>query len=73
MGARARRAARFFNILSDEIPQADYVVMCSSFYHVRQADLVMARMRAAAKVAVIISEPVSNLSQLPGVGNWRRR
>jgi SAM-dependent methyltransferase len=89
MGARKRGVpARFFNILSDEIPQADYVVMCSSFYHVRsQADLVLARMRAAAKVAVIISEPVSNLSHSlrgaagklaaaltnPGVGEYGER
>jgi hypothetical protein len=89
MGARKRGVpARFFNVLSDEIPRADYVVMCSSFYHVRsQADLVLARMRAAATVAVIISEPVSNLSHTlrgaagklaaaltnPGVGEYGER
>jgi SAM-dependent methyltransferase len=89
MGARKRGVpVRFFNILSDEIPQADYVVMCSSFYHMRsQADLVLERMRAAARVAVIISEPVSNLSHSlrgvagrlaaaltnPGVGEYGER
>jgi SAM-dependent methyltransferase len=89
LGARKRGVrARFFNVLNDDIPQADYVVMCSSFYHVLgQADLVLARMCAAAKVAVIISEPVSNLSHSlsgapgklaaaltnPGVGEYGKR
>jgi glycosyltransferase involved in cell wall biosynthesis len=89
LGARKRGVpARFFNILSDEIPRADYVVMCSSFYHVRgQAEAVLAKMRAAAKQAVIISEPVSNLSLTlpralgklaaaltnPGVGDYEAR
>ncbi len=69
MSARKRGIpARFFNILTDPIAEADYVVMCSSFYHVRaQAEAVLGKMRAAAKHAVIISEPVSNVSTaLPG-------
>jgi hypothetical protein len=69
MGARKRGVpARFFNIITDEIPAADYVVMCSSFYHVRaQADAILTKMRKSARVAVIISEPVFNLSSsLPG-------
>jgi glycosyltransferase involved in cell wall biosynthesis len=69
MGARKRGVAvRLFDVLTDPIPSADYVVMCSSFYHVRsQADRVLARLRAAARRAVIVSEPVRNLStSLPG-------
>ncbi|HXJ34665.1 MAG TPA: glycosyltransferase [Candidatus Eisenbacteria bacterium] len=70
MGARKRGVpVRSFNVLADPIPPADYVVMCSSFYHVRsQADAVLGRMRAAAREAVILSEPVHNLSTaVPGV------
>ena len=89
-GRRASAACRRASSTSSatQIPHADYVVMCSSLYHVRsQADLVLARMRAAAKVAVIISEPVSNLSHSlrgaagklaaaltnPGVGEYGER
>jgi glycosyltransferase involved in cell wall biosynthesis len=60
-------ASRSFNLLTDPIPEADYVVMGSSFYHVRsQAAAVLARMQRAARKAVVLSEPVSNLSTLPG-------
>jgi glycosyltransferase involved in cell wall biosynthesis len=64
-GARARR----FDVRTDPIPPADYVVMGSSLYHFRAtADALLARMRAAACEAVIVSEPVRNLAQLPVVG-----
>jgi glycosyltransferase involved in cell wall biosynthesis len=64
MGVRKRGGrARFWNALTDPVPEADYVVMCSSFYHFREiADDVLARMRAAARAAVIVSEPVENVS-----------
>src|SRR5262245_22849622 len=70
MGVRKRGIqARFFNLLSEPIPTADYVVMCSSFYHVRRfAAEVFDKMMRAARRAVIISEPVHNLStSSPGV------
>jgi glycosyltransferase involved in cell wall biosynthesis len=87
---RARRAGvptRFFNVLADPIPEADYVVMLSSLYHFRErAPEVLDRMRAAAREAVIISEPIRNLSahpsligrvagflSNPGVGEYRDR
>ena len=59
---------RFFNVLSDELPEADYVIMVSSLYHFRsRAADVLERMKRAAKVAVIVSEPVQNLSLHPSV------
>jgi SAM-dependent methyltransferase len=87
---RARRSGvptRFFNVLSDTIPPADYVVMMSSLYHFRRgADELIERMKAAARRAVIISEPVDNLSHHdsflgrlaphltnPGVGEYDHR
>jgi len=61
--------ARWFNVITDPIPSADYVVMCSSLYHFGDtADEVVDRMRRAARRAVIISEPVRNLSDLPVIG-----
>ena len=87
---RARRLGvptRFFNVLSDPIPTVEYVVMVSSLYHFRRrAAEVLDRMQTAATRAVIISEPVHNLSQHasllggiasrltnPGVGEYRER
>ncbi len=70
MGARKRGIpARFANVAVDPIPTADYVVMCSSFYHMRgNADEMLTRMQAAARRAVIVSEPVTNLStRAPGM------
>lgn len=74
--------------LTDPIDPADYVVMCSSFYHFhdRRTDM-LERMRKAAGKAVIISEPVRNaaasscgpLAALarwltnPGVGDYSKR
>jgi glycosyltransferase involved in cell wall biosynthesis len=69
MGARKRGVpSRYFDLRTDEIPAADYVTMCSSFYHMRRdEDAVLARMRAAAREAVVITEPIENLStSLPG-------
>jgi glycosyltransferase involved in cell wall biosynthesis len=70
MHARRRGAdVRWFNLDSDPIPSADYVVICSSLYHFTdRADEVVIRLRRAARRAVIVSEPVRNLSQLPAVG-----
>jgi len=66
-GARVRR----FDVRVDPIPPADYVVICSSLYHFSAtADALLARMRAAARKAVIVGEPVRNLSQLPVVGRF---
>jgi glycosyltransferase involved in cell wall biosynthesis len=68
----ARRAGvttRVFDLRSDPIPPADYVVMCSSFYHAHDfASDVLTKLVAAARCAVIISEPVHNLSNTPVVG-----
>jgi glycosyltransferase involved in cell wall biosynthesis len=71
MGVRKRGvAAEYFDVRSDDIPPADYVVMCSSLYHFRgTAAPLLQRMLAAARKAVIISEPVHNLStRAPGLG-----
>jgi SAM-dependent methyltransferase len=70
MHARRRGAdVRWFNLDSDPIPTADYVVICSSLYHFAdRADEIVAQLRRAARRAVIVSEPVSNLSQLPVLG-----
>lgn len=56
--------AQHVNVVTDAIPAADYVVMCMSFYHfiASQVD-VFAKLRAAARRAVIICEPVQNLSR----------
>ncbi|NKB89642.1 MAG: hypothetical protein GKS06_15605 [Acidobacteria bacterium] len=54
---------RFIRLPDDPIPPADYVVMCSSFYHFRACeDSLLERMRAAAAQRVIIAEPTSNLT-----------
>ena len=46
-----------------------YVVICSSLYHFTdRADDIVTRLRRAARRALIVSEPVRNLSQLPVVG-----
>jgi SAM-dependent methyltransferase len=72
MSARRRGVpVRRCDVRTDPIPPADYVVMGSSFYHFRgQADAMFARMRAAARRAVIVSEPVRNLSQMPVLGRF---
>lgn len=57
--------ARHGNLLTiDELPRADYVVMCSSMHQFHGAqDELLDKMKRAAKRMVIISEPVQNLSQ----------
>lgn len=58
-GARAR----FFDVLRDPVPAGDCVTMVSSLYHFRrQAAEVLARLRAAARRSVIVSEPVRNFA-----------
>jgi SAM-dependent methyltransferase len=65
----ARRAgtdARVFDLRRDQPPRADFVVMCSSFYHFFDSRTeVLATLLAAANDAVIISEPVHNLTSHP--------
>jgi SAM-dependent methyltransferase len=70
MHARRRGAdVRWFNLISDPIPAADYVVICSALYQFAdRADEVVTKLRRAARRAVVISEPVHNLSQLPALG-----
>jgi glycosyltransferase involved in cell wall biosynthesis len=70
MHARRRGVdVRWFNLLTDPVPAADYVVMGSSLYHFGdRVDDVLDKMRRAARRAVIISEPVRNLTDLPVVG-----
>jgi len=89
MAARNRGVkARLFNLLTEELPAADYVVMGSSFCHFyRHETEILAKMLSAARCGVIISEPVRNLSTCswhivggianrftnPGVGEFRYR
>jgi SAM-dependent methyltransferase len=47
----------------DPLPEADYVVMQASLYHfLPNAAPIVSRMVAAARSAVIIAEPIRNLS-----------
>jgi glycosyltransferase involved in cell wall biosynthesis len=70
MHARRHGAdVRWFNLLTEPVPEADYVVMCSSLYHFRdRVDDVISKMRRAARRGVVISEPVRNLADAPVVG-----
>jgi len=86
-GRRHGATTRFFDVRTDPIPEADYVVMLSSLYHFRSgAGELLRRMQAAARRAVIVSEPVRNLSSRgsllgrlairlsnPGVGEYAER
>src|SRR5262245_4525490 len=79
--------ARFFNAITDPVPPGDCITMVSSFYHFRRhASDVLNRMRSAARMCVIISEPVRNISgkgtflsrlagwlSNPGVGEYEHR
>lgn len=59
MGIPARR----MDLLTDPLPPADAVVLCSSLYHFRERqDEVLAKLLAAARGVLILSEPVRNLS-----------
>jgi SAM-dependent methyltransferase len=63
---RAGVDARVFDMRRDQPPRADFVVMCSSLYHFfNSRDSVLATLRQAANEAVIISEPVRNLTSHP--------
>ena len=63
---RAGVDARVFDIRRDQPPRADFVVMCSSLYHFFDSrNQVLATLREAANEAVIISEPVRNLTSHP--------
>jgi len=88
LAARARGAkVRHFDVRTAELPRGDCLTMLSSLYHFRSdAPALLARMRAAARRAVIISEPVANhssgrspLARLagtlsnPGTGEYRER
>jgi glycosyltransferase involved in cell wall biosynthesis len=56
-------ASKLHDLRNDEIDPADYVVICASFYHfAEEQEDVLRRMRAAARTAVIICEPVKNYS-----------
>tara|TARA_B100000315_G_C14464307_1_gene535232 strand:- start:684 stop:1055 length:372 start_codon:yes stop_codon:yes gene_type:complete len=55
--------AKLFNVLLEDIPSGDYVVMCSSLYHFQNVeDDIFDKLIAAACKAVIISEPVKHIS-----------
>ena len=73
MSARRRGArARWFDLRREPVPEADVVVLGSSLYHFRpREDELLARLLAAARRKVIVSEPVVNVaSQGP---RWLRR
>lgn len=88
LAARARGArVQHFDVRTAELPRGDCVTMLSSLYHFRRdAPGLLRRMRAAAREAVILSEPVANhsagrspLARLagslsnPGGGEYRER
>lgn len=57
------------DIRAVEWPQADVVVMIDALYHFPDdAPVLLTRMRAAARRAVFIAEPVRNVASLPGLG-----
>ena len=64
--ARLRRRgidARRGDAATAELPVADIVVMQAGLYHfLPAADAMLRRMRAAARAAVIVAEPVRNLA-----------
>ncbi|MBI3658441.1 MAG: hypothetical protein HY232_18715 [Acidobacteria bacterium] len=64
MAARKRGInVRLFNLLAEEVPPADYVIMCSSFYHFHsQQREILDKLLKAARRGLIISEPVENVS-----------
>jgi len=55
--------ARQADVATAELPVADVVVIQASLYHfLPDAEAIVARMRAAARGSVIVSEPVRNLA-----------
>jgi glycosyltransferase involved in cell wall biosynthesis len=88
LAARARGAkVKHFDVRKDELPAGDCLTLVSSLYHFRRdAPALLRRMRAAARTAVIVSEPVANHSSgrgplaalaatlsNPGAGEYRER
>jgi hypothetical protein len=78
----------FCDARSGPIEAADYITMCSAFYHFYdRQDEIFDKLLAAARVAVIISEPIENMSYFrfrplaalanwfsnPGVGDYKKR
>lgn len=61
---RQGAVGRVHDLCSDDaLPEADYVVMQASLYHfLPDAGPIVSRMLAAARSAVIIAEPIRNLS-----------
>jgi SAM-dependent methyltransferase len=63
---RAGGDARVFDIRREQPPRADFVVMCSSLYHFfSERNEVLGTLLDAADKAVILSEPVRNLTSHP--------
>ena len=54
----------FFNLYNDNLPFADYIVMIGSFYqfYSREEEILL-KLKKAARKAVIISEPIKNVSK----------
>ena len=53
--------AKFFNILYDEIPAADYIIMQAGLYHfIPDEKKIIQKMLNASRKFVLISEPVNN-------------
>ena len=56
--------ARIFDVRSEALPSADVIIMLSSLYQFQpDAASVVERMVEAARVRVIITEPIRNLSE----------
>jgi hypothetical protein len=55
--------ARQWNMWEDEIPSADVVIMQAGLYHfMPQTKAIIQKMLAAARQAVIIAEPIQNIT-----------
>ncbi len=69
--------ARLFDLRREDPPVSDYVVMTMSCFHFHDQEReVLAKLKRAARRAVIVAESVRNLAQLPIVGplaNWLAR
>ena len=70
-------SAQLFDLTTDPLETTGCVIMLSSFYHFYQtASETLKKLQAAARDRVVISEPVRNVSNLPGIGrlaNWLTR
>lgn len=66
--------ATLFDLAHDELPVADVVVMQGSLYQfIADASQVLQRLRRAARLEVIVAEPVRNLSDTPVLGAIARQ